>query len=69
MKNESFDADLRSLQRAIAFGAPSGRMSMTPPAQTPSDNRPEISLPGKPTRKTVQRESETRVGDTPAHVA
>jgi hypothetical protein len=69
MKNESFDADLRSLQRAIAFGAPSGRMSMTPPAQSPSDNQPEISLPEKPTRKIVQRESETRVGDTPAHVA
>jgi hypothetical protein len=69
MKNESFEADLRSLQRAIAFGAPSGRMSMTPPAQTPSDNQPEISLPEKATRKTVKRENEMRVGNTPAHVA
>jgi hypothetical protein len=69
MKNESFEADLRSLQRAIAFGAPSGRMSMTPPPQTTSDNQPENSSTESPTRKIVQRENEMRAGNIPARVA
>jgi len=67
MKNESFEADLRSLQRAIAFGAPSGRMSMTPPAEIPSGDQPENSRTESQARKIVQPEIQR--SKTPARVA